>query len=140
MLIAARLSSDILAEVSEGLILAAWSKALQVLEDYSHFGASIKRLTTTLRLLYEAVPQQYSHFQENSRQCQTDSTSTFRNPAESTTAVPYPLDFSAANAKEASGSHVQDENNSSLDDAFLDLDTIFVPNDLSWLMTIPLDS
>ena len=70
VLIAARLSPSILAEVSEESILDGWRKAMEVLEEYGVFGTSIRRLTDTLRLLFDAVPQQYSrpalgHFQTN---------------------------------------------------------------------------
>ncbi|KAJ9640876.1 hypothetical protein H2204_003165 [Knufia peltigerae] len=149
VLIAARLSSDILAEFSEQLILEGWRRALEALRGYSHFGASIQRLVTTLRLLYEAVPQQYSRFKENPRQTQPDySASTFRDPGEGTTRTPayYSLDFSsaAAIANETSRGHLpQDEMIATTtldDDTLLDFDAVFDPNDLSWLMTIPLDS
>lgn len=64
----------------------------------------------------------------------------FRDPAESTTAASYSLNFPAESENETSRGHLQDETSTTLNDTFLDFDAVFDPNDLSWLMTIPLDS
>lgn len=64
ILIAARLSSAILSEISETAILQSWQNAIAAMEIYEDFGPSITHLIATLRLLSEAVPQQYSRLRE----------------------------------------------------------------------------
>ena len=73
VLIAARLSPSVRADVSEESILDSWRKAVEVLDEYGVFGSSIPHLTTTLRLLFDAVPQQYSRLKQNPRQVEADT-------------------------------------------------------------------
>ncbi|KIX07448.1 uncharacterized protein Z518_02101 [Rhinocladiella mackenziei CBS 650.93] len=144
VLIAARLSSAILADVSEETILDGWHKAMDVLKRYSLFSASIKRLTTTLTLLFEAVPRQYSRFKENSRQVQTDTSPLPQNQGQGSVPLPYwrlldSVDLVSTPVDNLPREQSQDDNNALPDDSLLDFDRVFDPNDLSWLMTIPLD-
>ncbi|EXJ66448.1 uncharacterized protein A1O5_10600 [Cladophialophora psammophila CBS 110553] len=144
VLIAARLSSAIMVDVSEELILDGWRKAMEVLDWYNPFGASIKRLTTTLRLLFDAVPQQYSRFKGNSRGFQPDTLSATRNldqgsPSMPPLRPPEPTNIVAMPVAETANTLPQDDTNTFSSECFLDFDTVFDPNDLSWLMTIPLD-
>ena len=143
-LIAARLSSAILADIPEDTILDGWHKAMELLRRYSSFSASIKRLTTTLALLFEAVPRQFSRFRENSRQVQVDTSPTPQNQSQVSVPLPYwrPLDstdFASTPMDNLPREQSQDDNNVPPDDSLLDFDGVFDPNDLSWLMTIPLD-
>ena len=140
VLIAARLSPAILADVSEEAVLDGWQKAMEILEEYSPTGASIKRLTTTLRLLLEAVPQHYSRF----IQTQWDVSSVPQNPIQTTAPLPYwrPLDQvdSFSTPRDDLTRALQDDNDALANDSFPTFDTCFDPNDISWLMTIPLDT
>lgn len=133
VLIAARLSPPILAEVSEESILQGWRRALEVLDEYSRFGASIAQLPTTLRLLFEAVPQQYSRLSQG-------GTSTIPGSrGQSVAPQPYSNESATDVADEQLRENMQDENTFP-DDLFPELDTTFDPDDISWLMMIPLDS
>lgn len=64
VLIAARLSPATLAEVSEESVLDRWKKAVELLEGFAVYGSSIPRLISTLRLLFDAVPHQYSQLRQ----------------------------------------------------------------------------
>lgn len=64
VLIAARLSPYILAEVPESAIVMWWQQAIEALGDYSAFGSTVQHSLTTLQVLYDTVPQQFSAFQE----------------------------------------------------------------------------
>ncbi|KAJ9615172.1 hypothetical protein H2200_001246 [Cladophialophora chaetospira] len=144
VLIAARLSPAVLADVSEESVLSGWRIAMEILEEYSVIGASIKRLTTTLRLLLEAVPQQYSRLKGNARQGQTDVSSAPQVQPENI--LPQAAwrpqassDFLSTFQDDANGGLLGDDGD--LENAvLLDFDTVFDPNDLSWLTTIPLDA
>ncbi|KAF2165980.1 hypothetical protein M409DRAFT_55337 [Zasmidium cellare ATCC 36951] len=57
---ASLLSPPIIGELSEASILESWQLALAMLEEYTVFGEHIKRLVMTLRVLFDAVPKQYS--------------------------------------------------------------------------------
>ena len=144
VLIAARLSPAILAEVSEESVLDGWHEAMKILEGYSPTGASIARLTTTLRLLLEAVPQQYSRFRDSSRQIQGDVSSVPQSQIQATVPLPYwrPLDLvdSFSTPQDDVTRGLQDDNDAIPSDSFPGFDTCFDPNDLSWLMTVPLDT
>ena len=143
-LIAARLSPSILADISEETILDGWHKAMDILKRYSLFSASIKRLTTTLALLFEAVPQQYSRFKENSRLVQPDSLPVSQIQGQGAVPLPYwrPLDSTDLVSIPVDclpREQPQDDNDTLACDYLFDFDRVFDPNDLSWLMTIPLD-
>ena len=130
VLIAARLAPAIIAEVSEVAILKGWNTAVEILEGYSAMDTSIKRLTTTLRLLLEAVPQQFSRIKDNSWQAQQCASSQTRvqHPPESFDTPPR------------SWSRGLEADFALTDDAFLNFDMAFDPKDLSWLMTVPFDT
>ncbi|KIX94735.1 uncharacterized protein Z520_09425 [Fonsecaea multimorphosa CBS 102226] len=145
VLIAARLSPTILVDVSEESILDGWRKAMELLDWYGPFGPSIKRLTTILRLLSDAVPQQYSRFKGNSQQPPTNVVSVTQNLAQRSPSMPpwrpsEPVDNAPVAVDDTAGAAAQDDVYLFSNDPFLDFDSVFDPNDLSWLMTIPLDS
>jgi hypothetical protein len=151
VLIAARLSSPVLAQVSEESILDAWRKSMEILMGYKIFGKSICRLTTTLRLLFDAVPHQYSRLRQNPQRTQASTVpgTEIRAPDSTTfTGVPTTrqIGFSSspfyAPVRDPAQEHANlGENNdfSSIENP-LDFGAVFDPTDLSWLMTIPLDS
>jgi hypothetical protein len=138
VLIAARLSSPILADVSEESILQGWKRALEVLDEYSHFGASIRQLPATLRLLFEAVPQHYSRLKGNARSGQGDTITMPGTRDQSMATLPYSTESASDFAGDPLGGNLQDDNTFP-NDAFADFDIIFDPNDISWLMTVPMD-
>lgn len=150
VLIAARLSSPILAEVSEESILDGWRKAMEILMEYGVFGKSICRLTTTLRLLFDAVPQQYSRLRQNPQQSQptTAPATQIRAPdATFFTGVPTTrqIGFSSSpflTPRDLAQEHtnLRENNDFSSVEIPLDFGEVFDPTDLSWLMTIPFDS
>lgn len=134
VLIAARLSPSILADVPEDSIVRDWCRACELLEAYGDLGTSVRRLATTLRLLFDTVPQQYSRLrqpQEAAAENMSHAATANMRPTFSTgTAASAPLE-PTTNLTEA-----LDQANFTTGD-FTAFDTIFDPNDLSWLMTIP---
>lgn len=151
VLIAARLSPSILSEISEESILDRWHKAMDVLEGYgAKFGTSIHRLTTTLRLLFGTVPQQYARLRQQSHPDQTHTVQAPDNPAQHTATTPYwrPME-SAGFSSSASYAPARDytlDTNIPVDhdlltsEDMIDFDAVFDPNDFSWLMTVPLNN
>ncbi|KAK4494413.1 hypothetical protein PRZ48_014711 [Zasmidium cellare] len=71
---ASLLSPTIVNELTEVSILESWHLALAMLDEYTVFGEHIKRLVTTLRVLFHAVPKQYSQHRraKNRQQTQPD--------------------------------------------------------------------
>lgn len=64
VLIAARLNPFVLAEISETAIFGSWRQVMEALNQYSVHGASIERLSTTLTLLFDTVPRQFSRVRQ----------------------------------------------------------------------------
>lgn len=152
VLIAARLSPSILAETTEEAILEGWNKAMDILEGYgTRFGQSIHRLTTTLRLLFDAVPQQYSRLRQNARQNETEvMSSTIPNNHNSNTgsmaAFWRPMEqngLSSSNFYDPARDFVQDTdvllNDPFMSGTWAEFDAAFDPTDFSWLMTVPVN-
>jgi hypothetical protein len=144
VLIAARLSPAILADVSEEAVLNGWQTAMDILEEHTPAATCIKRLTTTLRLLLEVVSHHYSRFKENSRQTRWDVSSAPQTQIQATVPLPYwcPLDLvdSFSTPQDDQTRALQDDNDALPNDSFPVFDTGFDPNDLSWLMTVPFDT
>jgi hypothetical protein len=151
VLIAARLSPSILAEMTEESILERWNKAMDILEGYgTKFGQSIHRLTTTLRLLFDAVPQQYSRLRQNARQNETEiiSSTVQNNHAPSTVPMSFwrPMEqnsLSSSNFYDPARDYVQDAdvllNDPFISGSWAEFDAAFDPTDFSWLMTVPMN-
>lgn len=141
VLIAARLSGAIVADVSEDAILNGWHRAMEILREYSAYGQSIERLGTTLRLMFEAVPQQYSRFRASSRQAQTEvsSTSQDQNQATSSLGLWNPMDLEHSFPTTLDDLTGHGEEGALSNDWLLEFESTFDPNDLSWLTSIPLD-
>lgn len=145
VLIAARLSPSILAEVSEESILDRWHKAVEILETYGVFGMSIRQLTTTLCLLYDAVPQQYSRLRRDPRHIDAVTApiayteAPDRRPINqiASQSAPYCGPFRDL-THENNPPH--ENNQHPFTDSWPDFDDVFDPNDLSWLMTMPLEN
>jgi hypothetical protein len=155
VLIAARLDPLVLAEVSEESILDRWHKALGILEGYGVFGISIRRLTTTLRLLFDAVPQQFSQRRQNARQL--DAAEARNTYDEVQVTVPLadwrltnpigtpPSSLPPSLRETAPGSTFENINsfeghNPSFPEAWSEFDSCFDLQDYSWLTTIPFES
>ncbi|KAH8699027.1 fungal-specific transcription factor domain-containing protein [Talaromyces proteolyticus] len=154
VLIAARLSPSILAELSEASILDSSLKTVEALEGYGNFGTSIRRLITTLRLLFDMVPQQYSRQRKHPPQPETsiilpDQTRTCDAsdpppPLSPNRCSPNPMGGHPAapvHEPQAVRQHQMQENkNPAGSEIFWGFDDAFDPNDVSWLTTVPSDS
>ena len=144
-LIAARLSHSVLAEISEDSIVADCYKALELLEGYSELGTSVHRLATTLRLLFDTVPQQYSRLRQNPRESQSQAEASGAPvddvllPSMWRPASPTGF-LASASFDEPSESRANPELGTVTTGDFSAFDNIFDPNDLSWLMTVPFNS
>jgi len=151
VLIAARLSPSILAEITEDSILERWNKAMDILEGYgTKFSQSIHRLTTTLRLLFDALPQQYSRLRQNARQNETEPTQAAIQNNQTQNASPMSIwrpiessSLSSSNFYDPARNYVQDTDdliNDPLNSgSWTDFDAAFDPMDFSWLMTVPMN-
>ena len=142
VLIAARLSPFVLGEITEAVIFDSWRQVMEALNQYSVHGMSIKRLSTTLKLLFDTVPRQFSRL----RQVPTEivdqlQTGGLANPAtspvqggfgDSTTAESRPLSpsFFDRDFTETNSLHY-DFND------FVGFNSICNPNDMSWLTSAP---
>lgn len=146
VLIAAQLSPSILSELSEASILDSWRKAMEVLEGYGAFGPSIRRLITTLRLIFDTVPHQYSRQRQQPLPIEIDVTSpSDQNQAyEGTASLHWPpcnsIGGDIAPLCESTGYPVHDSTNFPPSEDFWEFDGVFDPNDVSWLTTVPFDS
>lgn len=134
VLIAARLSPTILADVPEESIVSDWCRACELLEEYGDLGTSVRRLATTLRLLFDTVPHQYSRLRQPQEATAENmpyaATANIRSTLSTGTAVSAPLEPTT------NLTDVLEQGNFTTGD-FTAFDTIFDPNDLSWLMTVP---
>lgn len=146
VLIAARLSPSILAEIPEAAILDSWRKAIEVLEGYGVFGPSIRRLVTTLRLLFDTVPQQYSRQRQQPRANEADMSLAVdqAQACDAGTSESWCQGGSMGGLQAPVHVHAkqstQDNANISASEAFWDFEAVFDPNDVSWLTTVPFDS
>lgn len=148
VLIAARLSRSIMAEISEASIFESSRKAIEVLEAYSVFGTSIRRLITTLRLLFDTIPQQYSRQRQRNPPMEVDTSAPLERayPSEAGNSINwYPggsagRQFFSALPHESARDPTQDESNPPASEVFWDLDAAFDPNDVSWLTNVPFDT
>lgn len=147
ILVASRLAPAILLEVSEELVLDGWRKAMQALEQYRDTGTSIHRLITTLQLLSEAVPRQYSRIKEVTRQTEEETSARSQQVGrtESVMQRRHDVDLitgSTALLDEPDQDDEQhpDEGGTLSDEFFRDLNFDFDPGDLSWLLTIPTEA
>ncbi|OQU98530.1 Fungal specific transcription factor domain-containing protein [Cladophialophora immunda] len=144
VLIAARLSPFILAEISEAAIFDSWQQAMQALDRYSIFGSSIKRLITTLRLLFDTVPQQFSRLrplpEDNIAQQQRNGFSTVVQAS-----TQEALDGRLGMISRPSSPSSVDKNMAETNAIGFDLDdpgalfAAFDTNDMSWLTTAPFE-
>ncbi len=144
VLIAARLSPSILAEISEGNVITSWQQAMEALGDYSPLGSPVQRSLTTLRILYNTVPQQFSVRQEilanNNILKQTarltDTAAESRQEDWRENRVPTSIFASAPQGHAA----IPELDPLFLEpEEFLALDAPFGPNDMSWLTAAPFD-
>lgn len=59
VLLAARLRTGIVGEISEEAIAQSWQHAIEILNRYEAFGTSAQRVVATLQILYDKVPERY---------------------------------------------------------------------------------
>ncbi|KAK5046102.1 hypothetical protein LTR84_008559 [Exophiala bonariae] len=141
ILIAARLSPSILADVAEDSIAATWSRAVELISNYGRYSKSIQRLLTTLLVLADAVASQYS---KNFQRPQSYDNMLYPLPAE---ALSHNMEFSTEEQfmsatyfpqvdppdpwiSRASNGRGDGENPIP---TAADFNAAFDPNDLSWL-------
>ena len=154
VLIAARLSPDILNEIPDTKIQDSWSKAIELLERYGSLCPSIQRLVATLRLLSDAVPQQYSRLRQQKPVWHSDDGMPASMILAKPQAVPVMSAFStpgdvARISLQSPGQEgtvdvlspaAEPFDETLLPGSFLGFDNVFDPNDLSWLLTVPFNS
>lgn len=140
VLIAARLNRTIFPDQMEDSILDSWIKVIDLLDGYSVFGASIKRLVITLRLLFDTVPGQYSRYRQSQQGGQIDldigpNISSQANPSgqrESfTTSAPLSPRFP--------GAHFDFRQDELPSQGMSGFDGLFNPSDISWLTAAPFE-
>lgn len=138
ILIAARLSTSVLAEIPARSLSDRLRKAVEILERYKLFSASIPRLIRTLRLLVEVVPRQY--VQVYPQLYQDDASTTAESPKTSISGATF--SFWCPLKPKDSSSHPSDltSRHSTPENEQLGLNAVFDPEDFAWLMTTPLDS
>lgn len=148
----------------EESILESWEKALEVLATYGGYNPVIIRLTAALHLLFDTVPKQDSRFKQGQRntaemgiiahaQDQTPGALQALHGGQSIT--PNRSNSSVANTRPMTT--VENAQLSQNEEFFSDVypysfnmgdssrdlmgfDPQFDPNDLSWLMTVPLEN
>ncbi|KAK5075323.1 hypothetical protein LTR64_001529 [Lithohypha guttulata] len=145
VLVAARLSSSILTELYENSIVEGCRKAISALEEYSNYNSAIKRLVTTLRLLYDAVPRQY--FRLRQHPAILDGEKTLADIVESQQAdwqndirVNTISDSFARGQQHSSFQPSHEYEPVSPAGLSWDLDHPFDPTDITWLTTVPFDA
>lgn len=157
IIIAARLQPLILADVSEDAIDQAWREAVTTLKKYELYGKVVRRLLATIQLLAQQIPMSYMqyHKRQRDRPTATDvDTDGMRNEIHSnyvdSSVIPAAADNHELIAHESipySGINIPvDTAESSLQgerDLFNEFnnftDFTFDPNDISWLIDIPLE-
>jgi hypothetical protein len=145
ILIAARLSASVLADVLEESLSDGLRKAVEILDRYKLFRASIPRLTATLRLLVEVVPRQYSRVYPQLRQDDAGITAGNQTPSISGATFSFwcPLKpkGSSSHPSHQTSRHPNSGNDQpALTEVRPEFDAVFDPEDFTWLMTIPLDN
>ncbi len=144
VLIAARLSPFVLAEISETAMFDSWRQVMEAFNQYSIHGPSIKRLWTTLKLLFDTVPRQFLRLRhvlpETVDQLQIgglERTTTRLIQGEfcdGTTSESRPLSPSFFDRSFLETSSVQFDS-----DDFALLNSLCDSNDMSWLTTAPFE-
>lgn len=116
---------------------------MEILEGYSGFSDSIKRLTATLSVLSEAIPRHYSHFKtlfHHNNGARSDDASN-PNYGIASMASPYWRPLDTIDLSTQLGDLLNSTNTESVggipNDFHFDFFTDFDPNDTSWLMTFP---
>ena len=144
VLVAARLRSALVSEISEDAIAQSWQHAIEILNRYEAFGASAQRVVATLQILYDKVPERYLHYRT---QPQQDSTA--GEDAQNT--QPAPESSSGVGSQSWSFPSPWPPNNTKIDDVavtqttgtdtnlgyFDNFDFNFDVNDVSWLNQVP---
>ncbi|EXJ68748.1 uncharacterized protein A1O5_08542 [Cladophialophora psammophila CBS 110553] len=145
VLVAARISPFILAEISESTILDSWRKVMEGLDHFSVFGSSIKRLVTTLKLLFETVPHQFSRLRqfpaENNMQQQfRDAPTTVIEGLQERLVDGRHMASSRPISPSFFDRNVPESNLLDFDPGdSLGLIAAFDTNDMSWLTTVPFE-
>lgn len=119
-LVAARLTKSVQAEIGD-TILESWRKCMAILQEYSTFDASVRRLIATLSILFDTIPKQYGRLEATSATFDLD-----QNPS----ALGSDPLFSGSSWQ------IIQRPTAGVDD----FDFGFDPDDLSWLITVPLES
>jgi hypothetical protein len=144
VLIAARLSPSILAEVSEQSVLDGFRKATEVLDRYAAFSTSIHRLITTLQILSDTLPWQYSRLRQHLRQIDANKSSPTDIRSDGNPILQYwcpvkPTNILSSRSRGLSRHDTSESNNPASTEPLRGFDNIFDPDDFSWLTTFPLN-
>jgi len=119
-LVAARLAKSVQAEIGD-TILESWRKCMATLQEYSTFDSSVRKLIATLSILFDTIPRQYGRLESTSATFDLDP-----NPS-----IVPPDPFFAGSSWPSDQMPIAGVD---------DFDFGFDPDDLSWLMTVPLES
>jgi hypothetical protein len=145
VLVAARLRSAIVSEVTEVAIARSWQHAIEILNRYEALGASAQRAVATLQILYDKVPERYLQYKsqsqagdtamEDRQNTQSDQEFLSRTGGQNWNA---PSSWSQNNKVDAPGVTIPQavRTESSLVH-FDNFDFDFDVNDVSWLDTVP---
>jgi hypothetical protein len=148
ILIAARLSTSLLADVPEESLFDGLRKAVEIFDRYKLFSPSIPRLSATLRLLVDVVPRQYWRVYPQSRQDDAGTTAGDQTPSISGATFSFwcPLKPKVSSSHPSHPSHETSRHSDSRNDQPAltevrpEFDAVFDPEDFTWLMTIPLEN
>lgn len=148
VLIAARLSPAIVADVSEDSLSHSWGQAVELIDNYGFYSKTARHLLTTLLVLADAVPYQYSKSLQWPRMQQSLISEPFQRgrgvqygqtQRTDSTMEEYPTKApgNLGNVGQQNlWSNASSHNTEGLDGftpTTFDFDTAFDPNDLNWL-------
>jgi|SRR2546423_3790712 len=141
VLVAARLRSAIVSEISEDAIAQSWRHAIEILNRHEAFGASAQRVVATLQILYDKVPERYLHYKaqpQSYNMAGEDAPNTQSGPDSSSVSgsqtwnfpSPWPHKLDEEAVPQTTGT---DTNLG----CFSNFDFNFDVNDVSWLDQVP---
>ena len=144
VLVAARLQSAILSEISEDAIALSWQHAIEILNRYEAFGASAQRVVATLQILYDKVPERYLQYKiqpQTSNMAAEDAPNAQSPPNPNSGVGSQSWGFSSPwpqNNNKIDGVAVPQTTGTETNLGYLDnFDFTFDVNDVSWLDSAP---
>lgn len=147
VLVAAKLCTSLLSEISPDSISQSWNQAIELLRHYQDSSPVVEQLVAALHLLYNVLPEHYLQAKET---CWLEGRSSHAFSANSRGSAPMVPPYTGAVQ-----SRISDLDASQLGDeaggmdlgamvpdrglAYSDFDFAFDSNDLSWLHTMPFE-